>query len=124
MKYYFDALRNYAIVHGRSRRSEFWIFNGVNSIVFATLFVVNFIVYDPAFEKIVIIIASILALPIIIPTITVSIRRLHDTGKPGWFILLNLIPVLGNIIFLFMMMQDSNPGLNQYGEYPKFKLYF
>ena len=124
MKYYFSAWKNYAVVRGRSRRSEFWAFNTVHFAFFAMLFIVNFIVYDASFERLIIILSSLVALPLVLPTITVSIRRLHDTGRNGWWILINLLPVLGTIIFLFMMMEDSNPGLNAYGEYPKFKLYF
>lgn len=124
MKYYFDVLRDYVKVHGRSRRSEFWTFNLVNGLYFSILFAVNFILFDPHVEKIIIVVAIVSALPIILPTITVSIRRLHDTGRSGWWMLINFVPVLGTIIFFFWMVEDSLPGLNEYGEYPKFKLYF
>lgn len=124
MKFYLDALKGYFRIDGRSRRSEFWIFNAVNFFIFSFLFIVNFIVYDPDFERIMIVISSVLFLSIVVPTFTVSIRRLHDTGRDGWWMLLNLIPGLGTIVFLFMAMQDSTPGANEFGEYPKFKLYF
>lgn len=124
MKNYVNVLKGYTIMHGRTRRREFWTFNLLNGFYFFLLFAINFILYDPDIEKIFIIISVISALLIIVPTFTVSVRRLHDTGRNEWCLLINLVPVIGSIIFLCMMMEDSTPGLNEYGEYPKFKLYF
>jgi uncharacterized membrane protein YhaH (DUF805 family) len=59
---------------------------------------------------------------IFVPLLAVSIRRLHDTGRSGWMFLINLIPVIGTIIFLFFLMEDSSPSYNRFGEYPKFNL--
>jgi uncharacterized membrane protein YhaH (DUF805 family) len=55
----------------------------------------------------------------ILPSLTVTVRRLHDTGKSGWMILLCLIPIVGIIIVLVFMVLDSDPGPNQYGPNPK-----
>ena len=65
------------------------------------------------------ILALIYALALLIPSIAVSVRRLHDIGKSGWFILIALIPAIGAIILLIFMVTDSNPGDNQYGPNPK-----
>jgi uncharacterized membrane protein YhaH (DUF805 family) len=56
----------------------------------------------------------------ILPSLTVTVRRLHDTGKSGWMILLCLIPIIGGIILLVFLVLDSDPEPNQYGPNPKF----
>ena len=58
-------------------------------------------------------------LAVIIPGLAVAIRRLHDVGKSGWMILINLIPIIGVIWFFILLVTDSNPGENQYGQNPK-----
>jgi uncharacterized membrane protein YhaH (DUF805 family) len=57
-------------------------------------------------------------LAVLIPSLAVSVRRLHDTGRSGWWILLGIIPLLG-LVVLFFAAQDSQPGDNQYGPNPK-----
>ena len=58
-------------------------------------------------------------LAVLIPGLAVSIRRVHDIGKSGWFILINLIPIVGFIIWIVYMATDSQPGENKYGQNPK-----
>ena len=58
-------------------------------------------------------------LAVFIPGFAVAVRRLHDTGKSGWWLLILLVPLLGVIVFLVFMVQDSQPGENQYGANPK-----
>jgi uncharacterized membrane protein YhaH (DUF805 family) len=62
---------------------------------------------------------SLYSLAVLIPSIAVTVRRLHDTGRTGWWILINLIPFLGTIILLIFMVLDSQPGTNRYGPNPK-----
>jgi uncharacterized membrane protein YhaH (DUF805 family) len=59
------------------------------------------------------------ALAVLVPGIAVSIRRLHDTNKSGWWILINLVPLVGGIIFLVLMCIEGDPGPNLYGPSPK-----
>jgi uncharacterized membrane protein YhaH (DUF805 family) len=56
---------------------------------------------------------------VLIPGIAVSVRRLHDTGKSGWWLLIGLVPLLGGIVLLVFMVLDSQPGQNQYGPHPR-----
>ncbi|MBQ9607502.1 MAG: DUF805 domain-containing protein [Lachnospiraceae bacterium] len=109
-----DAVKScfsqYTGFSGRARRSEYWywyLFTGLVSIVLSALaqFTTQYI--------------TLLSLAILLPTIAVEIRRLHDIGKSGWFILLNLIPCIGQIILIVFCVQDSQPGENQYGPNPK-----
>lgn len=59
------------------------------------------------------------AIAIRVPSLAMSVRRLHDTGRSGWFLLLNLIPYIGGIIIFVFSVLDSQPGTNQYGPNPK-----
>ena len=56
---------------------------------------------------------------LLVPGLAVSIRRLHDVGKSGWYLLINLIPIAGPIWFLVLACTDSQPGHNKYGPNPK-----
>ena len=63
--------------------------------------------------------SGIYALGVMIPGIAVSVRRLHDTGRSGWWLLINLVPLLGSIVFIYFTVLDSNPESNEYGPSPK-----
>jgi uncharacterized membrane protein YhaH (DUF805 family) len=62
---------------------------------------------------------SLYGLAVLVPSLAVGVRRLHDTGRSGWWLLINVIPVVGWIAYLAFVAQDSQPGANQYGAYPK-----
>jgi len=70
-------------------------------------------------EEVVGLLGGIYALAMLIPTLAVSVRRLHDTGRSGWWILIVLIPFIGFIVMLVFMVLDGTPGQNQYGANPK-----
>ena len=59
------------------------------------------------------------SLAILLPSLAVTVRRLHDTGRTGWWVLISLVPVIGGLILLIFMVLDSEPGTNQYGPNPK-----
>lgn len=65
------------------------------------------------------VIYSLYSLAMLVPSLAVAVRRLHDVGKSGWWIFINLVPLIGSIWFLILMLQDSQPGENQYGPNPK-----
>jgi len=119
MNWYLAVLKKYAVFSGRARRKEYWffvLFNIIISIVLA--FVDNAIgTYDAQNE--IGLLGGIYALAVLIPGIAVSVRRLHDTGRSGWWLLLVLIPVIGAIVVLIFMVLDSKPGENEYGPNPK-----
>lgn len=119
MNWYFKVLRNYAGFSGRARRTEYWMF-----VLFNLLFAIAAVVldnllgvalqgigYGPLY--------LLYALVVFIPGLAVSVRRLHDTGKSGWMLLLTFIPIIGGIWLLILMATDSDPGENQYGANPK-----
>ncbi|PAZ13684.1 DUF805 domain-containing protein [Streptomyces sp. SA15] len=101
----------YATFSGRARRSEYWWFSLLYVSATVVLVVVSFAINAP--------LLSVLLLPLIVPMLTVSVRRLHDTGKSGWRMLIALVPVVGPIVYLVGMMVDSAPDANQYGSSPK-----
>ncbi len=64
-------------------------------------------------------ISTLYSLAVLVPSIAVTVRRLHDTGRSGWWILIGLIPIVGTIILIVFLVQDSKPGSNEYGPNPK-----
>ncbi len=113
MHWYLDVLKKYAVFGGRARREEYWMFFLFNLIIGFVLVFVEGLVGGPG------ILVILYGLAVLIPGIAVSVRRLHDTDRSGWWLLIGLIPVIGIIVLLVFMIQDSKPGDNQYGSYPK-----
>ena len=105
--------KKYADFSGRARRSEYWWF------VLAEIIALSILYGLTRVSSIFLILYFIVALALIIPGLAVTVRRLHDTGKSGWFILLGLIPFVGGIIILIFTVQEGTPGDNQYGPNPK-----
>jgi uncharacterized membrane protein YhaH (DUF805 family) len=113
MNWYLDVLKKYAVFSGRARRKEYWMFFLFNIIIVIAIGFVESIIGSPG------VIGMLYSLAVLIPGIAVSIRRLHDTGRTGWWMLVALVPVIGAIVLLIFMVQDSKPGTNQYGANPK-----
>ncbi|MFC2170883.1 DUF805 domain-containing protein [Calditrichota bacterium] len=118
MNWYLEVLKKYSVFAGRAHRTEFWMFNLVNVIIGFVFGFTNGIVNDIFGDRSLIIygiIGSICFLAILIPSIAVSVRRLHDIGRTGWWLLLDFLPIVGSIILIVFLVQDSQPGTNQYG---------
>ncbi len=113
MNWYMEVLKKYAMFSGRSRRTEYWMFTLFNIIISVVLSVVDGVVGTMG------ILSMVYFIAILVPSLAVSIRRLHDTDRSGWWLLVGLIPFVGAIILLVFMVQDSQPSQNQYGENPK-----
>ncbi|MBD3629590.1 DUF805 domain-containing protein [Cyclobacterium sp.] len=110
--YYLDVLKNkYAQFEGRARRSEYWYFVLFNVLVSIGIGIVGTFL-DSNF------LSMIYSLGVFIPGIAVAVRRLHDTGRSGLWILIGLIPIIGLIVLIVFMVEDSKPD-NQYGPNPK-----
>jgi len=106
MEWYLVVLKKYAEFNGRARRKEFWMFILINLII---SIVFNILASIASFFSI---IGLLYSLAVLVPNIAVGVRRMHDTGRPGWWI---IIPII-NIIYA---CEDSKPGPNQYGPNPK-----
>jgi len=105
---------------GRSRRKEYWYFNLFNGIVF--LFLILFAVPFSAQEKPSMLPLGLLfaySLVIMIPGLAVTIRRLHDIGKSGWWYFIAFVPLVGGLVLFVFTLLDSEPYANQWGLDPK-----
>ncbi|MGM0843641.1 MAG: DUF805 domain-containing protein [Bacillota bacterium] len=114
MRWYFKVLKNYVNFRGRARRMEFWIFFFINLILgfFLALAESLFIPGDNW-------IIDLYWLLIALPFLGLVVRRLHDTGRTGWWALIVLIPFIGQIILMVFMTFDSEDGSNSWGPNPK-----
>jgi uncharacterized membrane protein YhaH (DUF805 family) len=118
---YLEALKKYAVFGGRARRKEYWyfvLFNIVVGIVLAWI--------DALFGTVISsshiglgLLSSIYGLAVLIPSLALTIRRLHDIDRTGWWILIGLVPLIGAIVLLVFAVLDGTKGSNQYGPNPK-----
>ncbi len=113
MNHYLTVLKKYATFTGRARRTEYWMFALLNIIIAVVLGVVDTVIGSPG------ILGGIYVLAVLLPSIAVGIRRLHDTGRSGWWLLIVFVPLVGAIVFLVFTVMDSHPGSNAYGPSPK-----
>lgn len=113
MDWYLTVLKKYAVFSGRARRKEYWMFVLFNLIVAVVLGFVDNILGTVG------VIGGLYSLAVLIPGIAVSVRRLHDINRSGWWLLIALIPFIGVIVLLvFMVMDGKNEG-NNFGSDPK-----
>ena len=119
MSWYLAVLGKYAVFQGRARRKEFWYFVLFNLIVTLVLTVVD--VSGGMFEDDlgVGLLQGLYSLAILIPSLAVTVRRLHDTERSGWWMLIGLIPLVGSIWLLVLLVLDGDSGSNRYGADPK-----
>ncbi len=119
MNWYLMVLKNYVGFSGRARRKEYWFFVLINFLITIALAFVDGIVgsFDPqtGFGAL----SGIYSLAVFIPTFAVTVRRLHDTSRTGWWLLIAFIPLIGAIVLLVFMFLDSTSGTNEYGPDPK-----
>ena len=112
MNWYLDVIKNkYAKFDGRARRQEYWMFVLFNIIAVVIVSVID-AVLGLGF------LGFIYMLAVLVPSIAVAIRRLHDIGKPGWWILIGFVPIIGLVLIYFLVL-DSTPGENEFGPNPK-----
>ena len=119
MSWYLEVLKKYAVFSGRARRKEYWYFFLFNFLITIVLLVIDGMTGTLTAEAGIGLLGGIYALAVLIPALAVSVRRLHDTDRIGWWLLIMLIPLIGVIVILVFTVQDSKPGENQYGSNPK-----
>jgi uncharacterized membrane protein YhaH (DUF805 family) len=119
MNWYLEVLKKYAEFNGRARRKEYWFFFLISTVISIILAVIDSFTGTISEEAGLGLLSGIYALAVLIPGLSVTVRRLHDTDRSGWWILIGLIPVIGGIALLIFMVLDSTPGGNQYGPNPK-----
>ena len=111
--YFKLAISKYAQFEGRSRRSEYWYFALFYVLILIALVVAEAVLFQTMITYL------IGVLFFIVPALAVSVRRLHDVGKSGWYYLITLIPLVGPIVFLVWACTDSQYGANAWGPNPK-----
>lgn len=119
MNSYLATLKKYAVFEGRAQRKEYWLFVLFNLIIAVVLSFIDRMTgtYSPDYGMGVL--GGIYALAVLLPGIGVSVRRLHDTDRSGWWLLLVFIPILGGLVLLVFMILDGTPGTNRFGPNPK-----
>ena len=120
MSWYLEVLQKYAVFDGRARRKECWMFILINVLVSLVLVAIDNLIgtFSPQMGSVGLL-QGLYSLAILIPSLAVTVRRLHDTGRTGWWVLISLVPVIGGLILLIFMVLDSEPGTNEYGPNPK-----
>jgi uncharacterized membrane protein YhaH (DUF805 family) len=121
VNWYFAVLGKYGEFDGRARRMEYWMFNLVNIVVSIVIgFGVGLVGGMLGLDQTIITILTFgYSVAVLIPSLAVSVRRLHDTGRSGWWLLIVLVPIIGAVVLLVFSLQDSEQGTNAYGRNPK-----
>ena len=113
MNWYLDVIKKYAVFEGRARRKEYWMFFLINIIIAVVISIVEGAFGSPG------ILSTLYSFAVLLPGIAVSVRRLHDTGRSGWWLWISFIPLVGLIVLLIFVVQNGHPGANQYGQNPE-----
>lgn len=115
MEYYLHVLKNYTVFNGRARRKEYWMFVLFNLLLSIAATVADYALFNTGSGAI----SGLYALVLLIPSLAVGVRRLHDVGKSGWFLLIAFVPLVGVIWLLVLTCTEGTHGDNEYGLDPK-----
>ncbi|MCF5854205.1 DUF805 domain-containing protein [Aeromonas veronii] len=114
MNWYISVLKQYAVFSGRARRTEYWMFVLCNVIVMLLLGMVDKLISGDKE-----LVSSIYSLAVLLPSLAVAARRLHDTDRSAWWLLLGLIPIIGTLVLIYFMVCNGQQGPNRFGDDPK-----
>jgi uncharacterized membrane protein YhaH (DUF805 family) len=116
LQWYLEVLRKYAQFEGRAHRTEFWLFVLVNVAISFALSIVDYVIgTDTEFGGV---LSGIYGLAVLVPSLAVGTRRLHDIGRSGWWQLLLLIPLVGLIILIVWWAREGEREPNTWGPNP------
>ncbi|NTX32286.1 DUF805 domain-containing protein [Burkholderia pyrrocinia] len=114
-----SVLNQYAKFEGRARRAEYWYFALLSCILSVVSQVIGAVGRNAGLVTLLLLgVLFLISLALIVPGIAVSVRRLHDTGRSGWFLLIGLIPIVGAILLLVWMCSRGTEGTNRFGANP------
>ena len=111
----FEIIKKYAKFEGRANRPQYWYFVLTQFLAF---FILELLCVIPFVNIIAFLALLVLGLGLIVPGIAVSVRRLHDTNKSGWWLLLCFVPFVGSLVILVFMCLEGTKGANKYGDEP------
>ena len=118
MQWYLKVLRQYADFTGRARRTEYWmfiLFTAIIQIVLAVLDSLLGLAFMPGSG----VLTTLYVLAVLLPSLGLAVRRLHDTSRSGWWVLIGLVPFLGAIVLIVFAALEGDRGPNAYGPDPK-----
>lgn len=119
MDWYLMALKKYAEFQGRAQRKEYWMFTLFNFLAMVLLGLVGALLGGGGEGGLGDVLQGLYGIAVLVPGIAVTVRRLHDIGKSGWWGLVALIPLIGSLILIYFAVKDSQPETNEYGPNPK-----
>jgi len=119
MDWYLIVLKKYLVFEGRARRKEYWFFILFNILIGIGLAIIDNMTGTLNAETGTGLLSGIYSLAVLIPTIAVAMRRLHDTDRSGWWLLLAFVPLIGGLVLLVFLVLDGTPGSNRFGPSPK-----
>lgn len=118
MNYYLNAIRKYCDCKGRASRKEYWMFVLINFLISLVFALLDAVVQHTTSIKLNVL-SLLYGIAILCPALGLSIRRLHDVGRSGRWLLLIFVPFVGSIVLLVFSLMDSQSGANEYGPNPK-----
>jgi uncharacterized membrane protein YhaH (DUF805 family) len=130
VNWYVKVLKQYVDFSGRARRREYWMFVLINVVIVIVLSLVDTLLGTGGFRAMsggasfyaansLGLLSGLYTLAVLLPSIAVTVRRLHDTDRSGWWILLGFIPIIGGIVLLVFYVLEGTRGPNRYGPDPK-----
>ncbi|MDD7939999.1 DUF805 domain-containing protein [Actinomycetospora lutea] len=126
MQWYLKVLKQYVDFGGRARRTEFWMFVLFNAIAYILLALIDVLIGTASFAATGTgfqfgggLLSGLYSLAVLLPSLAVAVRRLHDTDRTGWWLLIALVPLVGGIVLLVFYCIEGTRGANQYGPDPK-----
>lgn len=119
MSWYLAVWKKYAVFAGRARRKEYWYFALFNVLIVIALGIIDSVTGTFSPQGHVGLLSGLYCLAVLIPALAVSVRRLHDTNRSGWWLLLALVPLAGAVVLLVFYAQGSKAGENEHGPHPK-----
>lgn len=119
MNWFLIAFKKYATFSGRAQRAEYWYFMLFYIIIFIALSFIDGMMGKFDAKGGIGLLSGIFTLALLLPSLAVTVRRLHDTNRSGWWFLIAIIPILGAIALLVFTIQDGTMGSNDYGLNPK-----
>ena len=129
MEWYLKVIRdNYANFNGRARRKEYWMYTLILTVLLIALMAIMFSALSLSDETrietgpsgyLTVLLLFVFLVVHFIPSLALTVRRLHDTGKSGWWYLIVFVPYLGNFVIFIFTLIDGDEGVNKYGPNPK-----
>lgn len=119
MNWYLEVLKKYTLFEGRAGRPEYWYFFLFNIIIGIVLSIVDGITGTFSQDVGVGLLGGVYMLAVFLPALAVTVRRLHDSDRSGWWALIALVPIIGGLVLLVFMMLSGTAADNRFGRSPK-----